>query len=495
VTIHALLAVISASLAIYVAALFRRFSLAPGWRDQGWFSLAALSVAVFAALDVSTTLPVPDRMVIWCCRVQALLAGIHVYAWLRYSDHHAEAHPGPRGRALRLLPIGFGALALVPGMAFRDVIATYYFAPWDCTFKVVVPTLFGSLLMGAVLALLALVAARFAQACRRGVPYAGVHLASLLFLLAMATCDVLTTSGLLQLPFLIDFGFILPIGAVAYAMSARLARDARSLELLRERLESLVELRTRALAVAQEQLHRSEKLAAIGRLAAGVAHEVNSPAAAAAANLRYLMEGRTGEGAWPEDAVECVGDSLNSIERIQHIVRQLLDAGRLSDAPTGEAVRLGAAVGESVRLVRTRAGQRIRLVAEVDEHLYAIGNEGVLVRVLVNLLVNAVQAIPAERSDGLVRVTARSESGRVSVSVEDNGVGLPAEARRRLFEPFFTTRPVGHGAGLGLAVSRALVQGLGGELRVEDGPTGGVRAVIELTEIRPDLAPSSIAVA
>jgi signal transduction histidine kinase len=98
----------------------------------------------------------------------------------------------------------------------------------------------------------------------------------------------------------------------------------------------------------------------------------------------------------------------------------------------------------------------------------------------VNLVVNAVQAIPNEQPDGRVRVTARRLADRVRIEVRDNGAGMPREVLQRAFEPFFTTKGAGRGTGLGLAISRGLVTSLGGELRLESAVGEGTRAIVEL---------------
>ena len=497
-SIAATIALASAALAVYVAALSRRFSLAPGWRDQRWFALAALTVAVFAALDVSATSRWPDAAVIWCSRGQVLMAGIHIFAWIRYSDERLGARPGRSRAVLDLIPLVFGISGLVPGVFFRDAVRSHTFAPLGLTYRDVVPTWFGEVALALLLGNFVVIATRWALAWRRGLPQAGMHLASLTFLIVMVANDALVTMHVLATPYLIDLGFVGPIAAIAYSVTARFTGDARALVLLRDKLERLVEERTQALAQTQErllhsqgQLLRSEKLAAVGQLAAGVAHEVNNPAAAVAANLRYLAECRRGGERWPEDGLECLTESVNSMERITRIVRQLLDAGRLAAAPApAEPVRLAPVARESVRTSQARCGDRVRLVVDVDESLTALANGSALVQVLVNLILNGAQAIPEERRDGLVVVRGERSPGRVRLVVEDDGAGMAPEVLRRAFEPFFTTKPFGVGTGLGLAVSRGLLHGLGGDLRFEGAAGGGTRAVVDLPEApRQALAP------
>ena len=471
-----------AALAIYVAVLSLRFSIAPGWRDQRWFALAAVSAAAYSGLDISTTVGASDTVVVWCVRGDMLVAGVHAFAWIRYSDEYLGARRGPL-RALHWIPIVIGLITLVPGTVYSGEVRTHGFAPLGLAYRDPVPTPFGEALFALMLCAFVLLALRYALAWRRGVPHAGLHLFAFAILIVMILNDVLVSAGVLSTPNLADLGFILPIGAVAYSLTARFTSDARDLAELRGHLERQVEERTRALARAQEQLHRSEKLAALGQLAAGVAHEVNNPAAAAVANLRYLLDDRGKEGAWPEDAGECLAECLASIQRITSIAGQLLDAGRLAAAPVpAEPVFLAQVVRESVRTARARLGDRVPLAVEVDERLVVVAHGSLLAQVLVNLVVNGAQAIPEEQRDGLVTVRGERIGGRVRLLVEDNGAGMAPEVLRRVFEPFFTTKPFGSGTGLGLAISRGLMQSLGGDLRLESVLARGTRAVVELAD-------------
>ncbi len=482
-TFAATLALFAAALTLYVAALARRFSSAPGWTDQRWFSLAALAIAGWFALDVPASLEASPALVVWAARAQMLLAGVHQYAWLRYSGTHLDIRRGPVQRALESLPLAAGAAALFPSFAYGGATHLHAFPQLGMSFLAAFPTSTGLLALAVQNAVFVVLVARYARAAGRRVPHALLHLGALVFLLALGTNDVLAAAGVLATPSLLHFGFVVPVAAVGYSLTARFTADARSLAELRLHLESLVDERTRELASAHEALHRSEKLAALGQFAAGVAHEVNNPAAVVTANLSYLSECKDEEGAWPADTGECVRESLGSMERIARIVRQLLDAGRLSTSSAAtEPVALAPIVQKSLRTASARCGTLVRLIDEVSPDVVAIGQEAVLLRVVVHLVVNAVQAIPPERRDGHVVLRAERGGGRVRLLVEDNGCGMKPEVLRRVFEPFFSTKPFGMGSGLGLAVSRGLVQSLGGDLRLESTPGGGTRATVELPE-------------
>jgi signal transduction histidine kinase len=122
----------------------------------------------------------------------------------------------------------------------------------------------------------------------------------------------------------------------------------------------------------------------------------------------------------------------------------------------------------------------VLLVSTVPAGAYVLGHESLLVQVFSNLLVNAIQSVPEHSGNGQVVVRLDEAGGRSRIAVEDNGEGIAPDVLSRIFEPFFTTKPAGVGTGLGLAVSRGLVAGLGGELRLESERGKGTRAIVEL---------------
>ncbi|MGC3996870.1 MAG: ATP-binding protein [Anaeromyxobacter sp.] len=479
-TFAASIAMISAGIACYVAVLSAQLARAPGWREQRFFSLAAVAVAAYALLNLPTTGQVlDDHAVVTCSRIQFALAALHTYAWLRYSSVLLGQPTSRLDRRLIPLLVALGALgALTPafltGAVRRDV-----FAPTGNVYRTAETTAAGGVAYLVVLGLLAVPAARFVRAWRRGQRNTGVQAVALGVLLCMGVNDALVAAGLLRTPYLVDVAFLAPLVAVAYALTARFVADARAHEALQRDLVRQVADRTAELGRAQEALYRAEKLAALGQFAAGVAHDVNNPAAVVTANLQFLVEN---EGpVLSASGREALEESQVAMGRLGGIVRQLLDAGRLAASPESRtAVALRPLVEHAFSVARARFGKRVRLVNAVREDVGALAGEGVLSQVLTNLVVNAVQAIPDQRRDGQVIVGAERDGPRVRILVDDNGAGMPPEVLRRVFEPFFTTKPFGSGHGLGLAVSRGLVASLGGDLRLESSAGEGTCAVVEL---------------
>jgi signal transduction histidine kinase len=244
------------------------------------------------------------------------------------------------------------------------------------------------------------------------------------------------------------------------------------------RLADAFDQMTASLRTGRESLIRSEKLAGIGRLAAGVAHEVGNPLAAILGYVETLYGETAEQPIEPEVRRDVLGRVRVQTERIHEIIQELLEYARPADDVV-EPVDVAKVVAGAVSLVRAQARMR-RVTTEVDvaaELPPVRASAGRLTQVLVNLLLNAGDAVGGS---GRVGVDARVAAGQVVIGVSDDGPGIPADVRPRLFEPFFTTKDVGKGSGLGLSVSLAIVERWGGTIRVTEpggpaglGPTGG----------------------
>ncbi|QSQ26019.1 response regulator [Pyxidicoccus parkwayensis] len=220
---------------------------------------------------------------------------------------------------------------------------------------------------------------------------------------------------------------------------------------------------------AQAKLALSERLASLGTLAAGVAHELNNPLAFIAQCLE-LARLRVGEGAVGGargEVQDLLVDAAVGTEQLRTIVRDLHTFAR-AEEDHRERLDVREVLGRSVRMAQGEIRHRARLVRDEAEVSPVLANEGRLGQVFLNLLVNAARAIQEGRADqNEIRVTTRNEGESVVVEVRDTGQGIPPERMARIFDPFFTTRSEGQGLGLGLSISQSLVSRMGGELTVE----------------------------
>jgi len=265
------------------------------------------------------------------------------------------------------------------------------------------------------------------------------------------------------------------VGAAVNRLARRL-RDERGRT--RSQIEAL-ETANQKLREAREDLARSERLASVGRLAAGVAHEVGNPVSALI-GYAALMRERIAQG---KDVVGYTERIEREASRIDRILRDLLDLARPPAAL--QAVDLGRAVAAARGAVAPQHA-KVAFETSLPPDLPPVrGDEHYLSQVFVNLMTNAARA-GASR----VRVSARVVDGGVRVEVEDDGKGIPAEVLPRLFEPFFTTAAPGEGSGLGLALCHATMERFGGSIAARN--RGGARgALVELRFVNGSARPGA----
>lgn len=243
----------------------------------------------------------------------------------------------------------------------------------------------------------------------------------------------------------------------------------------------------------EARLVHADRLAALGTLAAGVAHEINNPLTYVLLNLQLLDRTLVA----PADETtsdrmrERIAEAREGAERVGAIVRELRAFSRAEDERRGPAdlrVVLEAAVKMASRDIRPRA----RLVKEWNEVPVVDANEARLTQVFLNLLINAAHAIPdGEPDENEIRVRASTDAaGRAVVEVSDTGSGMPREIVSRIFDPFFTTKPLGEGTGLGLSVCHGIVTSLGGDITVESQLGAGTTFRVRLPPLRATTTPS-----
>ncbi|MDE2491418.1 MAG: hypothetical protein KGM24_11250 [Elusimicrobia bacterium] len=239
----------------------------------------------------------------------------------------------------------------------------------------------------------------------------------------------------------------------------------------------------RELQASQSRLLHSEKLNAAGRMAAGIAHEINSPLTCILGSAQVVLTDRESRlSAQSRADLETI---MCQARRCGDITRSLLEFVHRRE-PRREIVELRPLIEASADEVRRRAPAGIEIVVEVPERLAALSDPIHLRQVLANLLRNAAQAM---ESCAVRRATVRAgvEGGAAVIRVEDTGPGLPEGPRERLFEPFFTTKALGKGTGLGLYLCRMLIERSGGRIAADDRARGGAVFTVELPLARSDV--------
>ncbi len=309
--------------------------------------------------------------------------------------------------------------------------------------------------------------------------------------MALGAHDTLLAAGLRSIH-LFEYGFLV-FAAVATqfetlrgaAVRAGLTERLEAKRVALEAKEASLDRARAELAVTHQRLVRADRMAALGTLAAGTAHEINNPLTFIAGNAELLGDALAGLAPrLPPDATAEAQAMLRDIgagtERIKGVVQQLLALAK-DDQAAAAPVDVRGLVDVSLAMAGHHLKHRAQVVRDFDEVPPVFASAARLGQVFLNLIVNAAQAIPAGAADAnQVRVAIRAAAERVVVEIVDTGVGMPPDVLARIFDPFFTTKDAGHGTGLGLSISQGIVEELGGTIDVASTPGHGTTVRVEL---------------
>ena len=294
-------------------------------------------------------------------------------------------------------------------------------------------------------------------------------------------------------------------GATFATVLALLVDNAGMRSQQQQRIDHLSTLNAEMLAVNRElkatqaQLLQSEKMASIGQLAAGVAHEINNPIGYVYANFNTLagyvtelLAAAKGSASRPldleylsEDLPDLLRETREGLDRVTKIVRDLKDFSRVDNGDCWESADLVAGLESTLNIVQNE----VKYKATIERQLVALPEvccrPSEINQVFMNLLVNAAQAIPGR---GVIRLASGFDDEAVWLEVSDTGKGMTPDVRKRIFEPFYTTKPVGQGTGLGLSLSYSIVQKHHGSIDVQSEPDRGTTFRITLPRRQAEAA-------
>jgi len=302
-------------------------------------------------------------------------------------------------------------------------------------------------------------------------------------------------------------------GQMASAIGAMVQRLAEQRAMLKRRVaertrelaeaNALLEAKLGELHATQQQLILADRRVAVGRLAAGVAHEINNPLAYVIANVDHVRAkipevagvpclGPAEHAALVSDVLDALADARGGCERVRRIVLNLRTASH-GDEDERSAVDVHAVLDGAIQMAANEIRHRARLVTRLGRVPQVQANELRLGQVFLNLLINAAQAIQrgSVEENEIAVETGTDARGWAVVRIRDTGSGIPDEIRQQLFAPFFTTKAVGEGTGLGLSICQGIVSSLGGTIAVDSSPGRGSAFQIALPPSadghRPDL--------
>jgi signal transduction histidine kinase/CheY-like chemotaxis protein len=486
----AILPLIAAVLQLGMAVLMLGVSRAPGWGHARVFGLLALTCAGYSTMNLASAASAPPFWLVdWALRVNFVLGALHFALWLRFAYGGAGAEWRAMPRWARVWAVGLPAVTTVVVLSGWHVvphsIPVLRVPALGLVYHNPEVTAVGDAVMALMILTIVPVARVFIHRARAGEPGARPQLVGFAIFFACAIEEAVVAAGLLQAPFLADVGFLAAVVPVAAATVRRVVDDARRLADASARLAGEVRSATAERDAAQSALVEAERHAVLGRLAAGVGHEINNP-------LTYLRLHLEEVRAWaaaheaPPAVVESLAAVDDGAERIRRIVRDLRDTVRVAPAPA-EPIALDSVLARA----RAIAGHHLAPVREVrlsvPPGVHVRADEGRLVQAFVNLLSNAAQAVlehpSPERSVVSIEVTMVGDQAQVAIT--DSGVGMDGAQLSRLAEPFATTRAARGGTGLGLFVTRQIVDQHGGQLLVRSVPGAGTTVEVRLPLAAP----------
>jgi signal transduction histidine kinase len=285
-------------------------------------------------------------------------------------------------------------------------------------------------------------------------------------------------------PPLVPLVFIVLSVLVHAISSVRLELLRQVLGRLEQRHQELARAHE-ALAQAYQRGREQDRLSSLGQLAGGIAHEINNPLSYVKSNVHSLYKDLRNEKALPPALGEYVTDvlpaTLEGIQRIASIVSDLRRFARGDPEPLAE-YDLNEEVETALRITKGRLGPQCEVQLRLGPLPRMVGRPRQMAQVVINLLINAAQALTGP---GKIFLSTHQEGEEVVLAVRDTGQGMPPEVLEKLFQPFFSTRPLGEGTGMGLAVVHGIVAAHGGRIQVESQPGQGSTFTLRLPRVPP----------
>ncbi len=452
-----------------------RIAKAPGWHPMRWFSAVALTAAGYCAFDALIVFDLDPKVIQWATQMALTFGALHAYAWVRWFAESVGRPLDRFDKAMLGSALLWAAAGLVPGLLVSDRYASFTVEAIGVTYRAFIPTTLG--LVGYLFFLLTMwvVAwrsfARWQAGWRARLPALAV-----MVLTVLAVNDTLATAQIIKMPMLTDFGFLVVVLAFGIESLGRFAADAERLDHLTHRLEQAVEERTTQLEAAHLELAKERTVAAVGRLAGGVAHQINNPATVLTINLGFMRDELVEQGQLSSTMGELLDESRESLHRIVGIVSDLRVSARTIETHGSArfAAGLRACADVAVAQATRRGARATRTDCDIAPALLVLGDREVVGQLLTEIVANAARAAYAARAESSrVGISARAENGYVDVDISDNGAGVPEHVRAALFEPFASDAGDVHGRGLGLSVARGLAAQMGAALRLTESSDAG----------------------
>lgn len=482
-------ALVSVTLQLVTTVAAVTLGQAPRWRRVRWFGAVACTAALYSGMNLLGAAVFdgdgPGGVVM---RVNLFVGTLHAMAWLGYTF---SAEDG-RFSSLPSWAIRWGAVGVVlsaslslTGLAIQAGSIEPLHVPWlNVHYERASLTAWGGLASAIPFAFTLVSFAQYVKRARAGEPGAASIVVGFLLFLATAVEELAVALGWLEFIYLADVGYVFVVAPVAWQQLSRFRDDANQLDALSAELTSEVQRRTEERDSARKVLIEQQRLAALGRLSAGVGHEINNPLQFLRFNLEELHAHDTLRT--DPEAIDLVDRSLEGVDRIRQVVEDLRTYVRPGSAAVS-VLDVRDVVRSAVRVGTPQWRQGITVSTSYGEVPLVEGNEGRLVQVVLNPLVNGAQAMLQAGDPSRLTLHVRtytSERNEAVIEVRDEGPGFAPELMAQLGEPYVTTKADRGGTGLGLFVTRGIVEAHGGTLQFTNAADGGACVRIRLPGMR-----------
>jgi len=484
-----IIAVVSLALHFGTTAALLILGQAPRWRRVRWFGAVSFTAGCYSAVDAIAALRAPGEPdVTWSLRLNLFIATLHGASWLLFTYAPRDGRWGSIPRwvrrvvAVAITVVAVGSATGVVAAAQREMLLVPMLGvAYERSLLSAIGNVFSLIPFG----LLFIAMVGVWRERRRGVEGTTSVLIGFVLFLAAAIEELLVAAGVVPFIFLGDVGYVCVVVPVTLQLFRQFRDDADQLDVLTEHLADEVQRRTEERDVAREQIIEQQRLAALGRLAAGVGHEINNP-------LQYLRFTLEELRACAKDmnndhASQMIEHSFEGVDRIRQVVEDLRTYVRPNVTELAP-LDLRDVVQAALRVGAPQFRQGITVTTNLASVPLVIGHEGRLVQVVLNPLVNGMQAMQhAGRSDRMtmhVR-TGTTRDGWAEIEIRDEGPGFSPDVVSRLGEPYVTTKSGEGGTGLGLFVSRGIVEAHGGRMSFLEAPDGGAIVRVALPPAKP----------
>lgn len=483
------IAVVSLTLQFTTTAALLILGQAPRWRRVRWFGAVSFTAACYSTVDAIAALRAPGEPdITWSLRFNLVIATLHGAAWLVFTYVGREGRWSSIPVSVRRVIVA--AVAVVAaGSASGLVAATgrelLSVPSLGIAYERPVLGPLGNALGLVPFLLLLLSMIGVWRDRRRGVRGTTPVLVGFALFLAATIEELLVAAGAVPFIFLGDIGYVCVVVPVTMQLFGRFRDDADRLDVLTDHLADEVQRRTEERDRARAEIIEQQRLAALGRLAAGVGHEINNPLQYLRFTLEELREcARDMEN---DEAVSMIEQSFEGVDRIRQVVEDLRTYVRPNAAEVAP-LDLRDVVQAALRVGAPQFRHGITITTDMGVVPLIMGHEGRLVQVVLNPLVNGMQAMKQAGLDGRTTMhvrTGMTSDGWAEIEIRDQGPGFSPDVISRLGEPYVTTKSGQGGTGLGLFVSRGIVEAHGGRMEFADAAEGGAIVRIMLPPARP----------